>query len=1199
MLPIGLEPFRVGFLGAESSVASLSDADGGPTVDVTPLDATRLVDRGLSKRPLDCLLLESTASERDCVDVLRRCVDERPDVPVVVLREGDEPARSVEALQAGASETLPSRLAESNPEFLARRVAEVVRRTWLETGLGDVYDAVDEGVTLYDSDAEAILRANRPFCELLERPRETVRSASLAELTADVSGYDAERARDAIKRVTRQGDPTTLEWPFETADGDARWTDLCLDTVSFGRRKLVVWSVTDVTERKRREREYEQIFNGVTEGIAIQDPDTADLLDANRTFIERLGYDDVDEVRRQGIRGLSVTENGYTKASAQELCQRVMETGEPEVVEWQQETEDGDRLWIEAKVNSAVIGGEQRVVSMQRNVTERKRREREYQQIFHGVSDAITVHDPETGRLIDLNETMCELTGYSREELLDTGQEPLAVPEEGYSSERARAIVRDVMETGESRTLEWLIERKDGKRRWLEINATPTRLNGQERYLALMRDVTEKRRTERRLREILERIDEAIYLTRAAEVTDPVLRDDDLSAGYESIWGQSLEAIFENNDGGFFDTLHPDEERSYREFVDSIGSDIDDGAVADRYAREYRIVRSDGEVRWVRSDFYPIEWPSGPLRLVIVSRDITERKERERRIASFNEATDDLTTADTPEEATRTAVEAATETLALPGVGAFLYDGDDGVLRPEVLQGSLPADVVTGRIGSGDGPLWESFATGTVVTSDDGRSDDRPRTAADAEPQQLDDLREWHAIALGNHGVLLVGAPEQPLGPETIQAAHVLAATLEAALNHLQGQKQLAEQEEQLRTQAERANRLDRIARLSQQVEAAITDASNPREVQQAVCDRLVTSGSYDVAWIGGSSVGTDRLSPRAVAGTSTGYVETLNLTTADDTVGRHPSVAAWQTDEVCVADSLVGDGPTAEWCQRALAEGIQSLCAVPLTYDGVTHGVLTVGAESPNAFSERERGVLSQLGTSIANALVAIERRRALESDETVELEFRGTGTGLSFSRAADAADCRVSLTRTVAQQNGRVSLFFRFENPPEDVPGIAERTLPGEADIVAEDASSTLVEVQADDWFGSPLAEYGGVLRDASAEPDGTVVTMEVPRQADVRAFVEQVQSVAPSLELAAKRQHRREGRTPEALGERVRDALTDRQLEVLRTALSAGYFEWPRENDGCDVADRLDITQPTLNKHLRLAERKAFELLLDADA
>jgi hypothetical protein len=63
-----------------------------------------------------------------------------------------------------------------------------------------------------------------------------------------------------------------------------------------------------------------------------------------------------------------------------------------------------------------------------------------------------------------------------------------------------------------------------------------------------------------------------------------------------------------------------------------------------------------------------------------------------------------------------------------------------------------------------------------------------------------------------------------------------------------------------------------------------------------------------------------------------------------------------------------------------------------------------------------------------------------------------------------------------------------------------IARQTLSGSVDVVTED-SSLLVEVRTDDWFGSPLAEYGGVLREASAEPDETMILVEVPRQADVR--------------------------------------------------------------------------------------------------
>ncbi len=50
-----------------------------------------------------------------------------------------------------------------------------------------------------------------------------------------------------------------------------------------------------------------------------------------------------------------------------------------------------------------------------------------------------------------------------------------------------------------------------------------------------------------------------------------------------------------------------------------------------------------------------------------------------------------------------------------------------------------------------------------------------------------------------------------------------------------------------------------------------------------------------------------------------------------------------------------------------------------------------------------------------------------------------------------------------------------------------------------------------------------------------------------------------------------------------------LTDRQLEVVEFALDRGYYDWPRERAGDELADELDISRPTFLEHLRKAERK----------
>ncbi len=70
-------------------------------------------------------------------------------------------------------------------------------------------------------------------------------------------------------------------------------------------------------------------------------------------------------------------------------------------------------------------------------------------------------------------------------------------------------------------------------------------------------------------------------------------------------------------------------------------------------------------------------------------------------------------------------------------------------------------------------------------------------------------------------------------------------------------------------------------------------------------------------------------------------------------------------------------------------------------------------------------------------------------------------------------------------------------------------------------------------------------------------------------------------------------------EEVGERVlrdRSELTDRQREAARTAHFAGFFEWPREHTGEEVASMMDISQTTFTQHLRAAENKLFAALFD---
>jgi len=815
--------------------------------------------------------------------------------------------------------------------------------------------------------------------------------------------------------------------------------------------------------------------------------------------------------------------------------------------------------------------------------------ERQYEQIFNRINDTIAVFDPETGDIVDINETYLDVWGYDDlETIRELGIEGLSATEEGFTEERGREFIREVAETGTTQTVEWVGETKEGKRRWTEAKLTPVEIGGQERVVSIQRDITERRRTARRFAAIVERIDEAIYLSRVDEIAKPPLQPDDASAGFEEIWGQPLEDILQDYDEGLLGPIHPDDADECRALLEKINDDVHAGTVSGRYSIEFRIERPEGAIRWVEADLYPTEWETGPLRVVLVNRDITERKEREQRIASFHEATRELTAADSREMACRQAVTAAETVLGFPLVSTHLYDEGSGELSPVAATSRLEENTTDlPSFGPGESLPWQVFVEGESVTSSE------PSTEIYGPGLSGPDI----VLSLGTQGVMLVGAPEKSFDSEDIELAQVLAATLEAALNHVAGERALAEREQELRLQQERAERFKTLNTVIRDIEQATVDQSSRAGIEDAVCQRLTDIDVHELVWFAEPTVQEDELRVRTKAGEGDTYVDALRLD-LDTGAGMHPAVSAYQNAETQVVENVATDRSGGRWRKTALRYGVQSVITVPVRYEGTVHGVLTVGSEEPATFDESTRDVFTELGRSIGYAISVAERERALESEGTVELEFAVGDEGLFAVRATDSADCRVSLERTIRRTGGDFSTFYVVEGiQPDEAVRIADTTPSIEnAQVISEEDTTGLIEVTRPTWFGSVFTDYGAVLRRATAENGEATVVVEAPQGTDVRTLHERFQDQYPDVELVAQRQRERTNRSLFEIQDILQEELTERQWEAFQTAYSAGYFEWPREASGETVADLLDVTQPTFNKHLRLAEQKAVELLME---
>src|SRR6185312_5961053 len=125
--------------------------------------------------------------------------------------------------------------------------------------------------------------------------------------------------------------------------------------------------------------------------------------------------------------------------------------------------------------------------------------EASYRAIFDAAEDAIFVHDIDTGAIVDANLKACATFGYSREEFLNLDVGELGTGERPYTHQDAIDLMARAA-AGEELRIEWHGKSKDGSLRWHEVFVRRVTIGGQERILALARDITGRKLAEAALR---------------------------------------------------------------------------------------------------------------------------------------------------------------------------------------------------------------------------------------------------------------------------------------------------------------------------------------------------------------------------------------------------------------------------------------------------------------------------------------------------------------------------------------------------------------------------------------------------------------------------------------------------------------------------------------------------------------------------
>jgi PAS domain S-box-containing protein len=310
---------------------------------------------------------------------------------------------------------------------------------------------------------------------------------------------------DNFQKWTTEPDGIVKETQYrmKTKAGQWRWF-ISRDTVfqrdEQGFVTQIIGIAQDITERKQseellrqREKSYHELFDTVSEAIFILNLDGT-FADVNKSACEMYGYERSDFIGR-------TTEflGAPDKGNRTWIGDHFLSTSCAQSFEWWGKKKNSDLLLKEVQLSKGTYFGKEIIIATARDVTRQRESVlalQESEQRFRTLQQAsfggIGLHDQ--GMIIDCNQGLCDITGYSHQELVGKNGLELVAPE-------WQPFVIDKIRSNYESTYDVEGIRKDGTRFFLEIQGKQIPYQGRNIRVTEFRDITERKRAEEKILE--------------------------------------------------------------------------------------------------------------------------------------------------------------------------------------------------------------------------------------------------------------------------------------------------------------------------------------------------------------------------------------------------------------------------------------------------------------------------------------------------------------------------------------------------------------------------------------------------------------------------------------------------------------------------------------------------------------------------
>jgi two-component system cell cycle sensor histidine kinase/response regulator CckA len=179
--------------------------------------------------------------------------------------------------------------------------------------------------------------------------------------------------------------------------------------------------------------------------------------------------------------------------------------------------------------------------------------------------------------------------------------------------------------------------------------------------------------------------------------------------------------------------------------------------------------------------------------------------------------------------------------------------------------------------------------------------------------------------------------------------------------------------------------RLNRALLALSRCNQELVRGNNEQELLEKVCQIIVNTGGYRMAWVGVPEDDEEKsIRVAAQSGDTGGYLQSIRVSWADIPVGRGPVGTAIRKGEICAIPNMLKDPRYAPWAKRAAEAKFLSAISLPLSGDQGVIGALNIYSEEEDVFDAEEVALLKELTTNLAYGISTLRIRSEHERAET-----------------------------------------------------------------------------------------------------------------------------------------------------------------------------------------------------------------------